>query len=213
MDIVFAPVKISLSGYSSARLHNQLPWPDELTNSLECMSLALPGQLKVLPELLDARSLTAEAPEQWLTCAPSAWLLDTVPWTLLAVLPFTGAATLDAQREPSQRHWQASASAWLTDWLALQGMQGSARVGWPLPARHALVQLFKADVLDVLRNTLALQIAEGEPELAWEPGVISLTWTDATCVVPTLGLPRDTALYAALMCLKRQATLGAAAAI
>lgn len=210
MDIVFAPVRVSLSGYSTPRLLNQLPWPDELTSSLECMSSATPGQLRVLPELLDARALSAESAEQWLTCAPAAWLLDTVPWNLLAVLPFTGAARLDALREPSRRHWQTSASAWLTDWLTLQEMQGSARVGWPLPARHALVQLFKADMLDVLKNTVALRMAEGEPELAWEPGAVSLNWTDAMCVVPTLGLPRDTALYAAMMCLKHQAALGTA---
>lgn len=210
MDIVFAPVKISLSGYATARLQNRLPWPYELTSSLECMSSATPGQLNVLPELLDARALTAETTEHWLTCAPAAWLLDTVPWTLLAVLPFTGAAKLDALREPSRRHWQSSASAWLTDWLALQGMQGTARVGWPLPARHALVQLFKAGMLDVLQHTMALQTAEGEPELAWEPGAVSLNWTDATCVVPTLGLPRDTSLYAAMMCLKHHAALGTA---
>lgn len=208
MDIIFSPVKISLSGYATARLLNQLPWPAELTSSLECMSSATPGQLTVVPELLDARALTAESTKHWLTCVPTAWLLDTVPWTLLAVLPFKGAARLDASREPSRRHWQTSASAWLTDWLTLQGVQGSARIGWPLPAHHALVQLFKADMLDVLRHTIGLQTAEGEPELGWEPGAVSLNWTDATCVVPTLGLPRDIALYAAWSCLKRHATLG-----
>lgn len=203
MDIVFSPVQLRFSAAQAAHLKNELPWPIELTSSLECGSEASPGQLKIWPTLLDARALTAQQEADWLSCYPESWVVAETPWSLLGALPFTGAARLNPTGPLTRRRWQASASCWLTDWLNAQGFIGDARVGWPVPAHSLLIQLLKADILDVLSQTEELNQAEGNPLIGWEPGAVLLKWADVVCGVPTLGLNKDVSMYVAQQCIER----------
>lgn len=197
MDLVFAPLRIQLSAHPGIFV-NQVPWPDELTRSLECLSQASPGQLQPYISILDARALCLAAESEWLSYAPAVWCPEETPWTLLGVLPFIGSGRLEASGEAARTYWQSSASAWLKEWLSLQQLRGDVRVGWPVPAVNALIQLLKHEVLEVMRS-----FETEAPVLGWEPGALLLQWGPRTYPVTTFGLPKNKALYAAQQCVAR----------
>lgn len=197
VSLLFAPIQLFFETETPLDFVNGVPWPRELARSLECCADEQPGSVTLHAALLDAIALRAAPEAAWLAAAPLRWTSADLTWDLSLVLPVATRGVLRPTSNEARQFWVVSTRAWLADWCDQQGFSACVRVGWPVPAPNALVQLLKQDVMDVLKRVPA------PIKLYWEPGAVLLESAAGLCPIATRGLPRDTALYAAQQCLTR----------
>lgn len=197
MNLLFAPIRLFFETTTEKNLVNGVPWPRELTRSLECCADVTPGSVSLHAALLDAVALGVAPEAVWLAAAPREWVSPGLTWDLSLVLPVSAPGVLRPASDSVLQYWQTSARAWLSDWCERQGFMTRVRVSWPVPARSALIQLLKQDLQD------ALKAIPTPIQVYWEPGAVLLESTAGVCSFATRGLPRDTALYAAQQCVER----------